>query len=39
VYDLAGDQVKLDNAVVTLPGEAIDQRQKALEQKRKERKP
>ena len=38
VYDLSADQVTLDKGIVTLPGETIDQRQKALEQRRKERK-
>jgi len=39
VYDLESDQANLEGAVITLPGAEIDQRQKALEQKRKERKP
>ena len=35
VYDLENDQVKLDSATVILPGEQIDERQKALDEKRK----
>ena len=38
VYELETDQANLEGAVITLPGEEVDQRQKALEQKRKERK-
>ncbi len=38
VYELDSDQAKLEGAVITLPGEDIDQRQRALEAKRKERK-
>ncbi len=38
VYDLESDQANLEGATITLPGEEIDQRQKALEEKRKERK-
>jgi lipopolysaccharide export system protein LptA len=38
VYDLTADHVNLDKATVTLPGEDIDERQKALEARRKERK-
>ncbi len=37
VYELETDQANLEGAVITLPGEEVDQRQKALEQKRKER--
>ena len=37
VYDLANDQVKLEAAVVTIPADQVDQRQKALEEQRKER--
>jgi lipopolysaccharide export system protein LptA len=38
VYDLEADQANLERGVVDVPGADIDQRQKALEQKRKERK-
>lgn len=38
IYELQTDQVNLEGAVITLPGEQIDQRQKALEARRKERK-
>ncbi len=38
VYELQTDQVNLEGAVITLPGEQIDERQKALEARRKERK-
>jgi lipopolysaccharide export system protein LptA len=37
VYDLEADQVNLDKGIVTIPGENLDQKQKALEQKRKEK--
>ncbi len=36
VYELATDEVQLKDGVVTLPGEQVEARQKALEQKRKE---
>ncbi len=39
VYDLATDQANLEGAVITLPGDEIDQRQKALEAKRRQREP
>ncbi len=39
VYELETDQANLEGATITLPGEEIDQRQKALEQKRKEKGP
>jgi lipopolysaccharide export system protein LptA len=35
VYELETDQANLEGATITLPGEEIDQRQKALEEKRK----
>jgi lipopolysaccharide export system protein LptA len=39
VYDLPADQVKLEgNTVVTMPGEQIDERRRAAEEKRKARK-
>jgi lipopolysaccharide export system protein LptA len=38
VYDLQADEAKLEGAVITLPGEEIDQRQRELEERRKERK-
>lgn len=38
VYDLRADEAKLEGAVITLPGEEIDQRQRELEERRKERK-
>jgi lipopolysaccharide export system protein LptA len=38
VYDLRADEAKLEGAVITLPGEEIDQRQREVEQRRKERK-
>jgi lipopolysaccharide export system protein LptA len=37
VYDLRSDEAKLEDATITLPGEEIDARQRALEQRRKER--
>jgi lipopolysaccharide export system protein LptA len=37
VYELETDQANLEGATITLPGEEIDQRQKALEQKRKQK--
>jgi lipopolysaccharide export system protein LptA len=36
VYDLRSDEARLEGARVTVPGEEIDQRQKELEQRRKE---
>jgi lipopolysaccharide export system protein LptA len=38
VYDLRSDEAKLEGATITLPAEEIDARQRALEQRRKERK-
>ncbi len=38
VYDLKADQANLEGATITLPGEEVDARQKALEAQRKERK-
>jgi lipopolysaccharide export system protein LptA len=38
VYDLRADEAKLEGAVITLPGETIDERQRELEARRKERK-
>jgi lipopolysaccharide export system protein LptA len=38
VYDLRADEAKLEEAVITLPGETIDERQRELEARRKERK-
>ena len=38
VYELKADQANLEGAVITLPGEEVDARQKVLEQRRKERK-
>jgi lipopolysaccharide export system protein LptA len=39
VYDLRADEVKLEDAVrITLPGEEIEQRRRAVEEKRKEKK-
>jgi len=37
VYELETDQANLDDAIITLPGQNIDERQKALEQKRREK--
>ncbi len=37
VYELETDQANLEGATITLPGQEIDQRQKALEAKRKEK--
>lgn len=39
VYDLRSDEARLEGAQVTLPGEEIDARQKALEERRKEDRP
>ncbi|HET8538718.1 MAG TPA: LptA/OstA family protein [Anaeromyxobacter sp.] len=39
VYELRADQANLEGAVITLPGEEVEQRQKALEARRKEREP
>jgi hypothetical protein len=36
VYELATDEVQLADGVVTLPGEQIEDRRKALETRRKE---
>ncbi len=36
VYELRTDEVKLEQATVTLPGDEVDARQKALEARRKE---
>lgn len=38
VYDLRADEAKLEGATITLPGEALEQRQRELEQRRKEKK-
>jgi lipopolysaccharide export system protein LptA len=38
VYDLKADQANLADAVITVPGEQVEQRQKALEAQRKGRK-
>lgn len=38
VYELAGDRANLEGAVITLPGEELERRQKALEARRKEEK-
>jgi lipopolysaccharide export system protein LptA len=37
VYDLKADQANLEGAVITVPGEQVEARQKALEDRRKER--
>jgi lipopolysaccharide export system protein LptA len=37
VYELETDQANLEGATITLPGEDVDARQKALERKRRER--
>ena len=37
VYDLRADEAKLEGAVITLPGAEVEQRQRDLEQRRKER--
>ncbi len=37
VYELETDQAHLEGATITLPGAEIDERQKALEERRKER--
>lgn len=37
VYDLRSDEVKLEGATIVLPGDQVDQRQRELEQRRKER--
>lgn len=39
VYDLGADQVQLDDAVVTVPPDQVEQRRRALEARRKERRP
>ena len=36
VYDLKGDEVRLEGAKITMPGETVEQRQKELERRRKE---
>jgi lipopolysaccharide export system protein LptA len=38
VYELETDQANLEGATITLPGEEVDARQKALDERRKERK-
>jgi len=38
VYDLRSDEAKLEGAVITLPGAEIEERQKAIEERRKEKK-
>jgi lipopolysaccharide export system protein LptA len=37
VYELRSDEVKAEGAKITLPGEEVEQRRKALEQRRAER--
>ncbi len=37
VYDLKNDQANLENAVVVIPPDQVERRQKALEERRKER--
>jgi lipopolysaccharide export system protein LptA len=37
VYDLRADEAKLEGATITLPGAEVESRQRALEQRRKER--
>jgi lipopolysaccharide export system protein LptA len=37
VYDLRADEAKLEGAIITVPGEEIDQRQREIEARRKER--
>jgi lipopolysaccharide export system protein LptA len=37
VYELRTDEAKAEGAKITLPGEEVEQRRKALEQRRKER--
>ncbi len=36
VYNLKTDEVRLEGAKITMPGEAVDQQQKQMEQRRKE---
>jgi lipopolysaccharide export system protein LptA len=36
VYDLKTDEARLEGAKITMPGEAVDQRQREMEQRRKE---
>jgi lipopolysaccharide export system protein LptA len=38
VYDLKADEVKLEGARITLPGEEIEQRRREVEEKRSSRK-
>jgi lipopolysaccharide export system protein LptA len=38
VYELRSDEAKLEGATITLPGDQVEERQRALEQRRKERK-
>jgi lipopolysaccharide export system protein LptA len=38
VYELKSDEAKLEGAKITLPGEEVEQRQRELEARRKERK-
>lgn len=37
VYDLRSDEVKLEGAVITLPGDEIEQKRRQLEERRKEK--
>jgi len=39
VYELKTDQVNLEDAVITLPGDEVDARRKAVDARRRERKP
>lgn len=39
VYELRTDEAKAEGARITLPGEEVEQRRRALDQRRKERKP
>jgi lipopolysaccharide export system protein LptA len=38
VYDLRADDAKLENAIIVLPGAEIEERQKVLDERRKEKK-
>lgn len=37
VYDLRADEAKLEQAIITLPGEEVEQRRRAVEEKRAEK--
>jgi lipopolysaccharide export system protein LptA len=37
VYDLRSDEAKLEGAVITLPGDEIEQKRRQLEERRKEK--